>query len=1154
VFAESLAEDLPSSAGAGDPEHGVNKVAIVDRAPTVSQGPPNRSGCRSFVSACIFLLLAGCASQDQGENTSAQEPLFRLLLPGETRVEFRNILSERPTPHRNVLLYEYFSNGGGVAAGDVNGDGLDDLFFTGNMTYNGLYLNRGNMEFDDITRAAGVAGRENTWKTGVTMADVDGDGLLDIYVCYSGDLPLDRRIDELYINQGSNSDGIPQFEERASDYGLAFPHSSNQAYFFDHDRDGDLDLFLLTHNVKGTAQLDSQTIREQLEKEDPVSGVRLYRNNGEHFEDVTRSVGIQSSALTYGLGAGLSDINKDGWIDIYIGNDYSPPDYLYINRADGTYDDELELRVGHISNASMGVDVADINNDGWPDIVVLDMLAEGNRRQKTLLIPNDRDMFDRHVRSGFHHQYMRNMLQVNNGDGTFSEIGQLAGISNTDWSWAPLIADYDNDGLKDLYVTNGIVNDIIDRDFLAFKRSYTAGKRNNLDPADIAYMMDRLPSSDIDNYVFRNNGDLRFTDVSSDWGLGQPLKSMGAVYTDLDNDGDLDLVVNNINEYASVFENRSADVSGNNYLQIDLNGAGKNTFGIGAKVSLYAGGEKQYLEQMPMRGYLSSVSPTLHFGLGQEPSVDSLQVIWPDGKKQILKNIQINRRLSLHQEDAAQVHDAPPADPPVFDEIPPPIEFEHQMAGDIDDFRRQPLLVNPKSSLGPALAKADVNGDGLVDMFVGGGNTQESRIYLQRPNGQFAVSAQPALEADKTSHDVEAVFLDYNRDGSPDLYVASGGYGSFAPDDAALQDRLYFNDGEGNLTKGEDALPEMLTSTGTVAVADINGDGWPDLFVGGHIVPGRYPEPPRSYVLVNDGRGRFEDQTSKIAPELQHIGMVTDADWHDLDRDGTEELIVVGAWMPIRVFKNIDGTVRDRTESYFKQSHSGLWNTVFVEDVTHDGIADLIVGNLGLNSQIKAGQDEPAELYYADFDNDGSVDPVLSFYIQGASYPYLTLDELRDEIPAAGSRFSSYEAYAEAQIEDLFTDRAIEEAQKLEVSLLETSLFIGREDGGFEKGKLPVEAQFSPIFTVATLDYNRDGNTDIILGGNINEARVRLGKYDANYGILLRGDGNASFSYIPQYESGLSLRGDVRSVLQIDDKLLFGVNRSAIRAYKLVNE
>lgn len=1099
---------------------------------------------------CIFLLLAGCASQEQRESSAVQKGLFELLPPERTHIDFRNTLSEQPMPHRTELMFEYFSNGGGVAVGDLNGDSLDDVYLTGNMTYNKLYLNKGNMVFEDITQVSGTAGRKNTWKTGVTMADVNGDGLLDIYVSYSGDLPLERRIDELYINHGTDGNGVPRFKEQAREYGLATPHSSNQAYFFDYDRDGDLDLFLLAHNVKRTPQQGVEETRSELEKEDRVSGNRFYVNNGGRFVDITGKTGIQSSSLTYGLGAGISDLNKDGWVDIYVGNDYSPPDYLYMNNGDGTFSDEIKQRIGHTSDASMGIDVSDINNDGYSDILVLDMLAESNRRQKLLLTPNDRDWFSTMVRSGFHYQYMRNMLQLNNGNGTFSEVGQLAGVSNTDWSWAPLVADYNNDGMKDLFVTNGTLHDISDRDFLEYRTRYLISRGYDLGPQDIAHLMEMLPSSDLDNYAFENHGELNFEDVSEQWGLGRDLKSTGAAYSDLDNDGDLDLITNNINDYAYIFENRSTDVQDDAYIKIDLRGDSANTFGIGAKVTLYAGGKMQYIEQMPMKGYLSSVSPTLHFGLGQHAQVDSVQVLWPDGKQQTIKDIKANQRISLRQNDAAEASAPSPPDDPVFENVPSPIEFEHWMAGAMDDFRRQPLMINPKSFSGPVLAKADVNADGLVDVYVGGGNGQASRLYLQRQNGQFAFTTQPAFEADKSSDDVDATFFDYNGDGCLDLYAASGGYGTFAPDDAALQDRLYVNDCKGNFTKKQDALPEMRTSTGAVATADINGDGWTDLFVGGHVVPGRYPETPRSYILVNDGQGHFEERTAEVGSELERIGMVSDAGWHDLNGDGTEDLIVVGEWMPIRVFEHTDGHLSDATESYFEKPYSGLWNKLLIDDLNQDGIADLVVGNFGLNSQLKASEDQPAELYFADFDDNGSVDPILNFYIQGTSYPYVTLDELRGQMPFVGSRFPSYEAYSEAQFGDLFTDEEIGKARKLEARFLETSLFIGSQGGRFEKRDLPIEAQLAPVFTINTLDYNGDGNTDLVLGGNINEARIRFGKYDANYGVLLRGNGKAAFEYVSQHESGLELRGDVRSALVMEDKLLFGVNRGAIQAYR----
>ena len=1100
----------------------------------------------------MLFLLVGCGAQEEREKGPAPEALFRLLPPESTHIDFQNALSEQPTPHRNDLMYEYFSNGGGVAVGDLNGDSLDDVYFTGNMTYNKLYLNKGNLVFEDVTQVSGTGGRVNTWKTGVTMADVNGDGLLDIYVCYSGDLPLDRRVDELYINQGVDGHGVPQFKEQARDYGLAHPHSSNQAYFFDYDRDGDLDLFLLTHNVERTPHQGKEETRREMEKEDRISGNRFYVNNNGRFEDATSRVGIRSSSLTYGLGAGISDFDKDGWVDIYVGNDYLPPDYLYMNNGDGTFSDEMGSRIGHTSDASMGVDASDINNDGYPDVVVLDMLAEDNRRQKILTIPNDRDLFSVAVEAGLHHQYMRNTLQLNNGNGAFSEVGQLAGISNTDWSWSPLVADYNNDGKKDLFVTNGTLHDITNKDFLEYRTRYIISKRRDLEPQDVVHLMEMLPSSDLNNYMFENLGGLRFTNVAAEWGLARGLKSTGAAYADLDNDGDLDLVTNNINDYAYVFENRFAGtLQDGNYIKVDLRGERANTFGIGAKVTLYAGGAMQYAEQMPTKGYLSSVSPVLHFGIGQHAQVDSLNVLWPDGKQQTLEAVKANQRLVLRQDEAADVRDEAPPSDPVFEEVPSPIAFEHQMAGAIDDFRRQPFMVNPQSFSGPVLAKADVNGDGLDDVYAGGGNGQASSLYLQRPNGQFEPTAQPAFETDAKSQDAAALFFDYNKDGHPDLYVASGGYGSFAPDDAALQDRLYVNDGKGNFTKMPDALPEMRTSTGAVAAADVNGDSWPDLFVGGYVVPGRYPEPPRSYILLNDGDGRLEDRTSEVGPGLARIGMVSDADWHDLNGDGTEELVVVGQWMPISVFENTGGRLSDKTETYFEKRYTGLWNTVWIDDLNRDGRADLVAGNLGLNAQIKAAEDEPAELYYADFLGNGAVYPILNFYVQGVSYPYVTLDELRDQMPVIGSRFSSYEAYAEAKLEDLFTGEELEKARKLEARFLETSLFIGSQDGRFEKKDLPIEAQFSPVFTISTLDYNGDGNTDLILGGNSNEASIRLGKYDANCGILLRGEGTAAFEYIPQYESGLNVRGDVRSAVVIGDRLLFGINRSAVQAYKL---
>lgn len=1101
----------------------------------------------TWVIGCFFLILSGCVSQEHTEESSSNNPLFHLIDPESTNVHFENRLSESPRPHMNELSYEYFTNGGGVAVGDVNRDGLDDLYFTANMGYNKLYLNRGGMKFEDVTDASGVAGRRNTWNTGVTMVDVNGDGLLDIYVCYSGDLPLDRRIDELYINQGANEEGVPTFEEQAEQYGLAHPHSSNQAYFFDYDLDGDLDLYLQTHNVKALQREDDVNLQKSVTQRDTVNGNRFYVNDGDHFVDVTDEVGISSSPMTYGLGAGVSDLNRNGRPDIYVANDYSPPDYLYINDGSGGFQNRIESSIGQISLSSMGVDVADINNDGLVDIMVADMLPEDNLRQKLLYVPSDRNDFKRLIEGGGHYQYTRNTLQLNNGDGTFSEIGRIAGIAQTDWSWAALAADYDNDGWKDLYVTNGIMHDITNQDFLVMKLRYMEERNYDLDLKDIGYLMGEMPSNDLKNHVFKNKGTSTFEDISNEWGLDVEHNSNGAAYTDLDNDGDLDIVTNNINDKASIYENK---LSENNYLKIRLNGSGRNKYGIGSKIDLYTAEGRQFVEQFPMRGYLSSVSPTLHVGLGQQERVDSLHVTWPDGQKQTLANVAANQTLTLHQEDASGADRTATPGSTLFAEIDAPLDFEHRLQGDVDDFSRNPMLVTSQSFSGPALARSDIDGDGRADVFVGGGTGQSSTFYLQQPDGRFVAHPQPAFERDRASNDVDARFLDVNHDGHPDLYVASGGYDRFASDDPALQDRLYINDGDGNFTRSTAALPRMPTSTGAVATADLNGDDILDLFVGGRVVPGRYPSSPRSYVLVNDGEGRFEDRTDEIAPELSNIGMVSDAAWHDLNEDGTEDLIVVGEWMPVTVFLNDNGTLSDQTDRYFERAYSGLWNTVHVDDVNRDGRPDLLVGNLGLNALLKASRSEPAEIFYDDFNQNGSVDHILSVYIQGERYPFSTLNRMREQIFSIGSRFGSYEEYARAMLEDVLTEEERKAARKLRADFLETSLFVMTEDGTFQRGNLPIEAQFAPVFSIASIDYNDDGIKDLIVVGNDNEARIRFGKYDANYGMLFRGDGNGAFTYIPQYESGLRLRGDIRDIMQLDDMLFFGTNRGPLQTYR----
>ncbi|GAB3905125.1 VCBS repeat-containing protein [Larkinella knui] len=1104
-----------------------------------------------FLSSCRET--SSTTEQKAPDNTP---PLFTLLSPEQTGVTFTNTLNEGL--NTNVLMYEYFYNGGGVAVGDLNGDGLEDLYFSGNMVPNQLYLNKGSktagpIQFTDVTAAAGVAGREGPWRTGVAMADVNGDGRLDLFLSYSGSLPAPKRIPQLFINDGPDAQGIPHFSDQTALWGLDKPGQTTKGTFFDYDRDGDLDLLLLNHNPRLLPILDPDATAELVKQVNPEIGIRLLRNTGKRFEDVTEKSGLSSSVLSYGLGVGVSDLNADGWPDLYISNDYNVPDFLYINNRNKTFTNQLKNSIGHTSHFSMGNDVADVNNDARPDIMTLDMLPEDNRRQKLLLAPDNYEKFDLAVNSGFYYQYMRNMLQLNVGNekgavGTpeFSELGQLSGISNTDWSWAPLLADYDNDGWKDLFVTNGYLRDYTNQDFLKYMGDFLLNRKVMRE--DLLQLVYKIPASDVTNYAFKNNGDLTFSNVSRAWGMNLPSNSNGAVYADLDNDGDLDLIINNINKPAFIYRNETNTRSKNHYLRVKLEGSGANRFGLGTQLTLSRKGQQQYLEQMPSRGYQSTVSPILHFGLGTDATIDTLRIVWPTGKQQVLTNVKADQLLVVSEKEAKTTPGPSSPAPTLFTEIKSPVAYQ-SAKNSINDFKRQPLLVNPQSFAGPCLTKADVNGDGLEDVFVGGGSGQAGGVFLQQPNKQFLQKAQPALETDKASDDTDAVFFDANGDGFPDLYVCSGGYANFLPDDVLLQDRLYLNDGKGNFTKNPAALPVMRTSKSCVRVADINGDKKPDLFVGGRVIPGRYPETPPSFLLINDGKGNFKDQTAALAPDLQRIGMVSDAAWTDLNNDKKPELVVVGEWMPVAVYGNVNGKWTDQTKTYFEKEYRGWWNKLLVDDLNGDGKPDLVVGNQGLNTQCKASDKEPAELFYKDFDDNGAVDPILCFYIQGKTYPYVTRDELLDQISLMRPRFPDYSSYADATMQTIFTEDERKDVNRLEANFLKTAYFESSAQGKFKEKALPVEVQISPVFALTAFDYDHDGQKDLLLGGNINRARLRFGKYDANYGILLKGNGKGQFAYVPQSQSGFLLKGDVRSMLPLGNTVLFGVNQQGVRAY-----
>jgi hypothetical protein len=1083
----------------------------------------------------LALALVGC-------RRSAEPPaLFERLAPSTTGVTFENRLPEDTA--LNILNFLYYYNGGGVAAGDVDGDGRPDLYFTANLGPGRLYLNRGGYRFEDVTARAGVAGPSG-WKTGVTMADVNGDGRLDIYVSTVSYRGLHGR-NALYVNNGDGT-----FSDRAREYGVDFEGYSTQAAFFDYDGDGDLDLFTLRYSThedqtSGAPRRDVRSDR---------GGGRLYRNDGGHFVDVSASAGIYGGVEGFGLGLVVSDVDLDGCPDVYVANDFQESDFLYRNDCDGTFTESIARATSHSSRFSMGVDAADVNDDGRPDLIVADMLPDDEAILKTSASTEDYALSEARVRAGYHPQIARNTLQLNRGDGRFSEIGLLAGVSATDWSWAPLLADLDDDGQKDLFITSGIYRRPNDLDYIEFvgQPSVQATFADTSSSAG-AGLVRRMPHVPGRNRAFRNAGDLRFADVSHAWGLDGPGFSNGAVYVDLDNRGVLDLVVNTIDAPAAIYRNRGHDATNNNSLTVTLRGAGANTAGIGAKLFVRSGGRTQLVEQSPTRGFQSSVDPRLHVGLGRAATADTVTIVWPDRRFQVLTNVPANRPLTLSQSDASGRWSIPVSTPPLFRDVTAErgVDLVH-VENDFVDFEREPLMPRLLSTEGPALAATDVNGDGLDDLFFGGSVREAGRLLLQQRDGSFRPSEQPSIAADSIAEDVDAVFFDANGDGSPDLYVVSAG-NQFEIPAAPMRGRLYLNDGHGAFTRDVAAIPELYDNGGCVAAGDFDGDGHVDLFLGSRSVPGRYGASPKSHLLRNDGHGRFTDVTAERAPGVTDAGMITSAAWIDYDGDGRLDLVVAGEWTPVRVFHQEQGRLVDRTAQAGVDGSEGWWSSVTVADLNADGKPDLVLGNLGLNSFITASAAAPARLYLGDFAHDGKLTPILTLSRSDGDHPVAGRDELLRAIPALRERFPTYASFGASTIDRIIPRSDLRAARTLVAHTFASAVALNDGHGRFMLQPLPVEAQFAPVQAAIAEDFDRDGRVDLLLGGNFYGVPPIQGRYDASYGLLLRGTGDGRFDAVDMTQSGVEITGQVRRMrpLRTANGRLVAVARNADRLLML---
>lgn len=1083
------------------------------------------------------LMLVACSGTDQNLPDSKDGEKvhmgFTTLKPEESGIEFTNSIVESDS--FNLFSYEYIYNGGGVAAGDFNNDGLTDLYFTGNQVSDKLYLNKGDLKFEDITdKAIGHSAREG-WHTGVVLVDINNDGWLDIYVSRSG-LPADKNLmaNLLYVNNGDLT-----FSERGAEYGVDVKKNTTQSAFFDYDQDGDLDLYVMNHlynqfNLGSADQPQvSQGSMEKIQNE--FTDVLLRNENGK-FVDVTRESGIYNYA--FGLGLAIADFNDDGYEDIYVSNDYSMPDFLYINQGNGTFRNEIWQRTGHISNYSMGNDVADFNNDELPDIIALDMVSEDHARSKRNMGGMNISKFWNLVRNGMHYQYMFNTLQLNNGNGTFSEIGQLAGISKTDWSWAPVFADFDNDGLLDLFITNGYKRDARDLD------ATNKIKEGQLQKNNFQTALDLLPATKIQNYVYHNVGDLKFEKVTESWGLSQPVNSNGVALADLDNDGDLDLAVNNMDEVSGVIRNDLN--SPNHYLRLKIEGSEFNRMGLGVKVRLKCEDQVQYREFQIERGYQSSLEPFIHFGLGKIDQVDELEVRWPDGTTVSLKNLSADQVLNIRYADGSKTERKVVPANPIFEKVSPgKINYLHREL-QFDDFKREILLPHKMSQLGPFLSCGDVNGDKLEDIYVSGSVGVSGELFIQHNGGIYTAQPGP-WKKELAREEMGSVFFDLEGDGDLDLYVVSGS-NEFPFNSPLMQDQLYVNDGHGNFVNDtRNRLPQMETSGQRVAVGDFDGDGDSDLFIGGRQVPGMYPFAPKSYLLRNDG-GKFTDVTPD-SPDLISPGMITESLFDDFDRDGDLDLLCVGEWMPVSFFENTNGMFVNVTVRMGLQQSNGWWNTIAGGDFNGDGKNDYVVGNLGENNKYHPSLEKPLEIYCNDFDGNGTYDIVLGKYQDGVCYPVRGRQCSSEQMPFIKDKFPTYGDFAMADLNKIYGDDKLKKSLHYSVYDFRSCILLSNGTG-YDRVPLPVYAQLGPLNKVVCYDFDRDGNMDIVGVGNNFSAEVETIRYDGGRGVVLLGDGKGSFRQLSPSQSGFFVNADGKDMIRVTNDLFVSVNSGLLVNFK----